>query len=280
MQVIFLLRFLVAGTAGTAGTDSYVSPLTSRPSLILGAAVWFCSVACTYLYNGVTDIHEDRANASVRPVARGALPVRFARTTAWALAALALTGGAFLGPLMFLVTAGMLLLGYAYSAPGVALKSRTPGTIAVVVASGALTYAAGALSGAAPLSPALLAFSAAMCLWMGMVGAVAKDFSDAEGDAKHGRRNWTVVWGRAVTALIVSVSAVGIGAALLVCAVATATYGLLAPAGVVLCGALALSTAALTARRDDSRGRRRLPYRIFMVTQYAAHLVTFAQPIA
>ncbi|MBA4867088.1 UbiA family prenyltransferase [Streptomyces sp. PSKA54] len=274
MLVVFLLRFLVGGTVGAT------SYLAIPPTLFLGAAVWFCAVAFTYLYNGVTDIREDRANGSGRPIARGALPVPFARRTAWVLAALALAGGAVLGPVMLMVTLCMLLLGHAYSAPRFSLKSRTPDTIVVVVASGALTYAGGALCGDAVLTSELLAFSAAMCLWMGMVGAVAKDFSDAAGDARHGRRNWTVLFGRAVTACIVSLSAVSIGAALLASAVVLAAPGLLAPAAVVLCGALALSAAALTARRDDSRSRRRLPYRIFMITQYTAHAVTFAQPIA
>ncbi|GAA3651335.1 UbiA family prenyltransferase [Streptomyces chitinivorans] len=271
---IFLLRFLTAGAVGLTSVVSF------PPSLLVGAAVWFCSVSFTYLYNGVTDVGEDRANGSRRPIARGALPVACARRTAWALAVLALCGGAALGPVMLAATACMILLGYAYSVPGIALKRRTPSTIAVVVASGALTYTAGWSSGTVPSSSALLVFSTAMCLWMGMVGAAAKDFSDAEGDARHGRRNWTVLWGRAVTACIVSLSAVAIGAGLLAVATVLDLPELLAPGAVVLTGALALSAVALSARRGDSRARRRLPYRIFMITQYAAHLVTLHQPIA
>ncbi len=271
---IFLVRFVVAGTAG-------LPSVAAAPStLVLGSLVWLASVAFTYLYNGVTDIGEDRANGSRRPIARGDLPVIQARRIAWALAAFALAGAASLGHVMFAVTLCMIALGYAYSAPGLSLKSRTPDTIAVVVASGALTYFAGWLAGAAPLTAHLVVLAVAMTLWMGLVGAVAKDFSDARGDAKHGRRNWTVLWGGRVTAVIVSVSAVTIGAGLLACAVALALPELLTPAAVVLAGALVLAGAALTARPGDSRSRRRLPYQVFMITQHATHLVTLAQPVS
>ncbi|WP_170198363.1 UbiA family prenyltransferase [Streptomyces chryseus] len=270
--IIFLARFLVAGTAG-------LTSVTAAPStLILGSLVWIASVAFSYLYNGVTDVREDRANGSRRPIAHGNLSVVHARRAAWALAAFALTGAATLGPVMFVVTLGMIALGYAYSSPRLSLKSRTPDTIAVVAAAGGLTYFAGWLAGAAPLTADLVVLAVAMTLWMGLVGAVAKDFSDTRGDAKHGRRNWTVLWGGRVTAFIVSVSAVAIGAALLASAVAFGLPDLLAPAGVVLAGAVALAAAALTARPGDSRSRRRLPYRIFMITQHVAHLVTLAQP--
>ncbi|MDW4905784.1 UbiA family prenyltransferase [Streptomyces sp. ADMS] len=273
MQIIFLMRYAVAGTAGASGYSAF------PPAFVFGAGVWLCSIAFTYLYNGVTDVREDRANGSGRPIARGALPVTVARAAAWTLAATALTGGILLGPAMFVVTLGMLLLGYAYSAPALALKSRTPATIAVVVASGFLTYAAGALCGAVPLTVELLVFAVAMTLWMGMVGAIAKDFSDDVGDAKHGRRNWTILWGRTVTACIVSLSALGIGAGVLVSAVELDAPALLVPGFVVLGGALVLSAAALTARAGDTRSRRRRPYRIFMITQYTAHCVVLAQPV-
>ncbi|MFE2285201.1 UbiA family prenyltransferase [Streptomyces sp. NPDC059443] len=273
VQLIFLMRFLLAGTAGTV---SYVS---LPPLLFAGAAVWSLAVTSAYLYNGVTDVNEDRANGSTRPIGRGALTLVHARRTARILAALALAGGAWIGPAMLTVTALMILLGYVYSAPGIALKSSTPGTMVTVIASGALTYAAGALCAGTPVGPSLIVFCTAMCLWMGLVGSVAKDFSDTTGDAKHGRRNWTLVRGRAYTAAFVSVSAMCVGTGLLASAFVLAAPQLLAPAVVMLGGALAVTAAAFTGHRDDSRSRRRLPYRIFMVTQYAAHLVAFAQPV-
>src|SRR4051812_37419769 len=73
VQIIFLLRFTVAGTTG-------LTSILSLPSTLApGAAVWLCCVAFTYLYNGISDIGEDRANGSTRPIARGALPVPVAR---------------------------------------------------------------------------------------------------------------------------------------------------------------------------------------------------------
>lgn len=273
VQVIFLVRFVFVGMAGVALADV-------SGKLLLGAGLWFLAVTAVYLYNGTTDVREDRANGSGRPIARGALSVRSARLSAAVLGASALVGGILMAPPVGAAVGALLLLGYAYSAPGISLKSHTPGTALTVIASGALTYATGILCGRATVSPALVAFCAAMCLWMGLVGAVVKDFSDTAGDARHGRRNWTVQWGRAVTAHIASVCAVGIGAALTVCALVLDAPGLLAPCVVLLAGAVALSAASLTGQPGDARHRRRLPYRIFMGTQYAAHLAAVAQPIA
>ncbi|WP_338700519.1 UbiA family prenyltransferase [Streptomyces sp. Q6] len=249
-------------------------------ALVPGAAVWLCCVAFTYLYNGVSDIGEDRVNGSARPIARGALPVPTARRVCLLLVALALTGAALLGPLMCLLTLCMLALGYAYSAPAFALKRTTPGTMVAVLGSGVLTYLAGAVDGTGRLTPELVVFALALTLWMGLVGAVAKDFSDTEGDARHGRRNWTLQWGGRRTALLVTFSSLAIGVLLAVAAVLLSAPGLAGPAATVLCGALVLSVAALTAGPDASRARRRVPYRVFMVTQYTAHLITFAQPLS
>ncbi|MFI5861238.1 UbiA family prenyltransferase [Streptomyces sp. NPDC051546] len=273
VQAIFLMRFLLAATAGAT------SYLTLPPALFGGAGVWLLAATSVYLFNGVTDVDEDRANGSTRPIGRGALSPADARRTAQVMGAVALTGGAWIGPAMLTATACMLLLGFVYSAPGIALKTSTPGTMATVIASGGLTYTAGTVCSGSPVSPSLIAFCTAMCLWMGLVGAVTKDFSDAAGDARHGRRNWTVLWGYARTAAVVSVSAVTVGAGLLVSALVLSAPQLLAPAFVLLGGSLALAAAALTGHADHSRSRRRLPYRMFMVTQYAAHLVAFAQPI-
>lgn len=271
--VIFLLRFLLPSAGGTV-------PGTARPALLLGAAAWASAVAAVYLYNGVTDVGEDRSNGSVRPVASGLLPLATALRAAGTLAALAVVLGALVSAKMCLVTAGFLLLGYGYSAPGIALKRTTPGTIAVVIGGGALTYLAGLLCAGLPLTPAVLAFCTAMCLWMGLVGAIAKDFSDAAGDARHGRRNWTVLHGARATALLAAVSAVTIGAGLLVCALSPAGPGLLPPAVVLLGGALALAGVCPGLRQGGTRAERRLPYRAFMITQYAVHLVVLAHPIS
>lgn len=269
---IFLLRFLLAGTGGR--------PLAlSRPALLLGAAAWLFAVVAVYLYNGVTDLEEDRSNHSKRPLASGTLPVDRALHTAAALAVLAVAAGAVLSPAMGALTAAFLLLGYAYSAPRIALKRRTPGTIAVATGGGALTYGAGLLCGATAPAPALLAFAAALSLWMGMVGAVTKDFSDTDGDALGGRRNWTLLWGRTATAALVSVCAVTIGAGLLVCALTLNAPSLLVPGLVLLGAALALAAVSLTTAGHRSRARRRVPYRIYMVAQYAAHAAVFAHPI-
>jgi len=72
VQMVFVLRFAV-GAVSTA-------QLPQAPwRTVLGMAAWWCAVSCAYLLNGVTDVREDRANGSRRPIARGDLPVRTAR---------------------------------------------------------------------------------------------------------------------------------------------------------------------------------------------------------
>ncbi|MER7477646.1 UbiA family prenyltransferase [Streptomyces sp. NPDC126510] len=161
VQVIFLVRFVFAGTAGVTLWD-----VSTR--LLPGAVLWFLAVTAVYLYNGTTDVREDRANGSGRPIARGALSVRSARRSAAVLSASALVGGLLMAPPVGAAIGALLLLGYAYSTPGISLKRHTPGTALTVMASGALTYATGVLCGRATVSPALIAFCAAMCLWMGL----------------------------------------------------------------------------------------------------------------
>src|SRR2546423_11576812 len=83
VQVIFMLRF----TAGAVLADP--ERTTVRPQFWAGAAAWYCATVAIYLYNGVTDVVEDRANHSRRPIAGGRLSVAAARrqVAGWALAA-------------------------------------------------------------------------------------------------------------------------------------------------------------------------------------------------
>ena len=112
-------------------------------------------------------------------------------------------------------------------------------------------------------------FAVAMSCWMGLVGALAKDFTDVYGDAVVGRRTLAVVRGLRRTAVRLSVNAVGVGVGFLVAAWSFAPV-LLAPAVAVTVGATLVVAGCF--RRTDG-GPRRRPYRAFMATQYAAHVV-------
>lgn len=117
----------------------------------------------------------------------------------------------------------------------------------------------------------MIDFTVAMSAWMGCVGTVAKDFSDIRGDAVAGRRSLALILGvgRAGSVLAGTALAVSIGFT-----VATMLWspGLVAAALVMLSGALTVAFLALRLETTSS-GNLRLPYRAFMVTQYATLLV-------
>jgi 4-hydroxybenzoate polyprenyltransferase len=263
VQGVFTLRFLVGASFADALGD---------PRAWTAVPVWACTVWAVYLLNGVADVVEDRVNGSPRPVASGALGPEEARAGVAILAGLALLGAAVLGrpPLWGVLAA--LALGWAYSGPPLYLKRWPAGLAAMAALGGLLTYYAGyaAGGGEARNLPELLAFAGVMSLWMGLVGQ-AKDLSDVEGDEQAGRRSLPVVWGQRTTRLIVSAAAFLLGGGLLACSVLFLP-GLLLPAVAVALGASVLVATALGPwGRGGGRARRRRPYRIFMITQYAAN---------
>ncbi|MDG9722063.1 MULTISPECIES: UbiA family prenyltransferase [unclassified Streptomyces] len=273
----FQLRFL----AGVALVPASTTVLGVRPALqaTLCFVAWFCAVFYTYLYNGYMDYREDRVNESTRPIASLKLPRSTALTVARcaALAALICAAGAGLGAL--LLCTALLLLGYGYSSPRTAWKNRTPAVMGVVFVSGLLTYSAGPVAlGSSPASPALLLTAFAMSLWMALVGAVAKDFSDIEGDIASGRRTWAITLGERRARLLVAVGACAVGGGYTAGAAAWAPE-LLPVASVVLAGAVVLATVTLTGQGATRRSRRRLPYRCFMGTQHCAHLALLGQAV-
>jgi len=266
VQVIFMLRF----TAGAVLADP--ERTTVRPQFWAGAAAWYCATVAIYLYNGVTDVVEDRANHSRRPIAGGRLSVAAARrqVAGWALAALVLA--AFCGLPDVLPTAAVLLLGYLYSAESVHLKSSVPGAMATAAGLGVLAYCAGfaAAGGSHPGRESL--FAGAMALWMACVGP-SKDFSDAVGDAAAGRRTGCVALGDRRMRALIAVLAPAVGFGFLAAALGLRESFVLPSACALAVGGLSVATlTALRPARGD-RGQLRRPYRAYMVTQYAAHIL-------
>ncbi|MFG2598830.1 UbiA family prenyltransferase [Streptomyces sp. NPDC048462] len=279
---VVLAAFQLRYFAGIALAIASGPALTGRSVIqaVFGSVAWFGAIFYTYLYNGCMDYREDRVNGSARPIASGRLSRRTALTVARCSAAAALLTAACAGPGPLVLCTAMLLLGHAYSSPHTAWKNRTPSVMGVVFVSGLLTYAAGPLTlGVPPLSPALLLTALAMSLWMALVGAVAKDFSDIAGDAAAGRRTWAVALGERRTRVLVTVGACTVGGGFTAGALLWAPEQL-PTACVVLAGAIALSVVTLAGRATDSRHERRRPYRYFMVTQHCAHLALLAQAIA
>ncbi|GAA3444522.1 UbiA family prenyltransferase [Planomonospora venezuelensis] len=268
---VSLLRFL-SGVALALPVAAAPDP----PAVLRGAAAWVLSIFAVYLFNGVTDVTEDRINGSGRPIARGDLTPRTAAAVAAAGAGLAMLATVGLPEPMAWIVAGNLVLGYLYSGPPLQLKGSAGGTVAVLCLSGLLSYlggfvvvTAGGTGVAVP--PGLAVFAAAAIGWMVLVGVPAKDLSDIEGDAAAGRRTFGVLVGERGARLAMAAASLALCVAL-----GAAVWWLGAPLlGVFV--AMAAGSAGVVAaarRRRAEKGRRSLrrPYGVFMGTQHVVHL--------
>lgn len=270
VQCVVLLRFV------TAVALAPQSPRLRPAGVVLVAVAWCSATVFVYLLNGVVDAVPDRLNGQRRPIATGQLWPSQAAPVAvlFALAAVLLAG--FAGPRILVLTLGYLALGWAYSMPPCALKRSTVAAAAVVTLAGLATYAAGvfAMGGQLPDIRTTI-FGIWAAAWMGLVGAVAKDFSDIYGDRRSGRRTAVISWGARRAR-----SAVAAGAMLAACgllgAALTVASGLLVPAVVAFVGAVAVAWSAVHLERQNSRHQLRRPYRLFMLTQYATHIAVLA----
>jgi 4-hydroxybenzoate polyprenyltransferase len=269
VQLVFMLRFLAGAALGAV----YVGEVVAATAVV-AALSWLATTWAVYLLNGVADVVEDRANGSTRPIARGELLEDTAERIVWGLATAGLVLGALVSPVMLLLVALMLAVGWAYSLGPRPCKQNMPGFLISVLALGVLTYLAGwHASGAGhPQGPVLL-FGAMMSLWMGLAGST-KDLSDTRGDRLAGRRTLPVLLGEWRARAVMAVSASLVGWTFVFVA---GWVGRLLPVAVVVCaGAVVLALVALTPLGNGDRTAKRRPYRVFMVTQYLAHLTLFA----
>ncbi|MDP4503529.1 UbiA family prenyltransferase [Nonomuraea turcica] len=263
VQIIFLFRFLTGAALGYAAGE------TDLAAVGFGAFTWECAVVFVYLLNGATDVLEDRINGSRRPIASGVLPrhvaLRYVRLTGVG----ALAGGIVMGWEFLVAVIIFMLLGYLYSAPPFQLKNNPGATIAVAALGGLVTYLAGSASAASGGGLPALVCAGAMSLWMGLVGAIAKDFGDIDGDRAAGRRTIAVLLGDTAARRLVGLIAPALGVAFVLAALHVAPV-LIMSAVVTLLGAIVVAWFALTPARGDRNARRR-PYRAFMTTQYGSH---------
>ncbi|MCK7621704.1 UbiA family prenyltransferase [Streptomyces sp. RS10V-4] len=267
VQVVFLLRFAV----GAVSTGQ----LPAAPGrAVLGLASWWCAVACAYLLNGVTDVQEDRANGSRRPIARGALPVRTAAAVTALLAGAALVLGAAAGGGVPVWVAAFLLLGWAYSARPVQAKRSSVRCAVVVFGLGATSYAAGISVAGHGWTATGVVFGGVMAAWMALVGSVVKDLGDADGDAAGGRRTLAVVHGLPAARAVAVVCAALVGVAGTAVAARWAPLALAGTLPVAAGAVWVIARVVRDARREHAeRRQRRGAYRAFMLTQYTANLV-------
>jgi 4-hydroxybenzoate polyprenyltransferase len=267
VQGIFLLRFLAgasfAGSLSAGGVINF--------PLWFGAAVWVCVTISVYILNGVMDVEEDQMNGSSRPVASGKLKVAQAAVAAGGLAVLSIVGSLALGSLMVGSVVVALALGWLYSGPPFYLKRWPTGLAVVAILAAFITYHAGyAANGGGYDIHSLLVFTVVMALWMGLVGQT-KDLSDIEGDMQAGRKSGPVVWGEDTARLVFSGVALCLGGGYILSAALFAT-SLLIPAFALAFGAVGLAIVTLGPWSRGGKSRRRKPYQVFMLTQYAANL--------
>lgn len=276
VQGIFLLRLLVGVFFGA----SILSPEFDGGFILLllgGAVSWMSTTLAAYLYNGIQDVEEDRANGSSRPVARGELKVPHAMLAVGVFGALGLIGSIFTYRDLVWGVVAMFVMGWLYSGPPLYLK-RYPTALAVIATvSAVLTYHIGFMIGGerAGHTPFMI-FAGVMALWMGLVGQ-SKDLSDIDGDRLVGRKSLPVVWGENAARLAISGVALAIGLGFLLTSLFVMESLMLA-AVIVLMGALFVAVVSLGRWSRSSRTERRRPYRAFMATQYAANLAVIFLP--
>ncbi|MEU4248751.1 UbiA family prenyltransferase [Amycolatopsis sp. NPDC026612] len=271
VQIIFLLRFAAGAALGVAGS-AYGA--VNRPALLAAALGWLAATWAVYLLNGVADVVEDRANGQERPIARGELSRRSASRIVGALSVAALVFAAAVSTTQVLLTAAMLGVGWAYSLGPWPLKANLAGFVASVTALGMLTYLAGwSAAGGGRVTEPVFLFGLMMSLWMGLGGST-KDLADAKGDRLAGRKTLPVLLGEGRARAVMAVAAGSVGGTFtILCAVRG--IGILPAAVVVLAGSAALSGTVLTSLSRGARSAQRRPYRVFMVTQYCAHIALF-----
>lgn len=276
VQGIFLLRLLVGAFFGI----SILSPKFDEGFILLllaGTVSWICATLAAYLYNGIQDVEEDRANGSSRPVARGELRVPHAMLAVGVFGTLGLIVSILTYRDLAWGVVAMLVMGWLYSGPPLYLK-RFPAALAVMATvSAVLTYHAGFMIGGerAGHTPFMI-FAGVMALWMGLVGQ-SKDLSDIDGDRQVGRKSLPVVWGENAARLAISGVALAISLGFLLISLFV-TESLMLAAVIVLMGALFVAAVSLGRWSRSGRTERRGPYRAFMATQYAANLAVIFLP--
>lgn len=208
VQGVFFLRML----AGVSLVGGFSSAAAASATVWVGVAAKACAVVAVYIYNGVMDVEEDRANGSTRPIARGALLPAQAGRTAMLFAAVGLAvAAAIQSPTLVANVLVILVVGWCYSAPSVSLKRFPAGFVLTMVLLSLPSYHAGyVMTGDGPGRLPFFVFVTAMLLWLAFVGQ-SKDLSDVEGDRSVGRKSLPIAWGDTAARLAISAFAVLIG---------------------------------------------------------------------
>lgn len=268
--LVYLLRSIAgAFSADGGGVLQQIGPLA------LASATMCASVACVYLYNGLTDIEGDRVNGSSRPLARGDLTVDQVRWTIVSLIALVVAASSVVPVGVSTCNAFMLTLGYAYSGGRAPAKLHGSVGLAVAATGAVLPYFSGALAASGRLPFITLTTALVLGAWVWAIGAT-KDLSDVDGDASAGRSTLPVRYGSRRARAIISLRAILLAAA----AVALSATGLTAAALMVAvpCAGLIVTSCAVSDEAGPSRRLARRPYRAFMMSQFVMNALVIVAP--
>lgn len=274
-RVVVLLVYLARSIAAIGATSPYIDLKSLMPVIISVVSMMF-SVAGIYLYNGLTDVEQDRINASSRPLATGELTQQSVRRTLRFLV-IAVAAAAFVLPLTSTAcNVAMLVLGWAYSGRPFQLKRYSNLSLLVAAIGAALPYISVAAAAPGALSASFVTSVVLLSAWV-WAGGATKDFSDVTGDAAAGRKTLPIRLGerRARAAVAGRVAAVATLTAVAAGAGLCSSTLVLAP----LCAAILMVGCKDRAATDGRHDRRRL-YRLFMVTQFGLNTAVGIAPLA
>ncbi|MGU3437409.1 UbiA prenyltransferase family protein [Actinomycetes bacterium M1A6_2h] len=261
VQLVVLLRLWTAAIA-TGGTDTLSSPIVWT-----AAAAWVLANSAVYLFNGLNDMIEDRANGKDRPLSRGALDPRDAWAVLAAVVCVSLALAALTSTPILLLTVGLVVAGLFYSWTPTPLLRNPIAPLLFIAFGGAGTYTVGVVASGGPVEAGTVVLGLVMTGWMTLVGGIVKDLADVEGDTAAGRRTLTVLVGTSLAGAVGGCAAVLLGVAFVIGEVAVGSAALLVPAIVLLMS----SIAVLVATRSSTASPQR-PYVLFMRAQYAVHV--------
>jgi len=185
--------------------------LLAQPIAILCIVV----LGAINMFNEVYDTSQDKVNKPTRPIVSGKLRASSARNASFLLFVVALVWSLAVDPMLFAMTAALIVLGIAYSLPELRLKDNA------ITAMLALGLGYGVIM---PLSPWLLftgssAWVGALIAIMGFVWFAGttnfKDFKDRPGDEASKIPTFVVVRGERFTLRLMMLMMVFIPASLL-----------------------------------------------------------------
>lgn len=211
----------------------YFGVLISHASLAqfwLTVAIIFIIHGGITIFNDLSDPEIDKANHLPVPINRGELSTRLARVAAYICVIVPLMASFILLPILVAIAFVVLvIIGWMYNSKPFQLSHRPIASIvALGISYGFIPFSIGLLLGATP-SLALIGLGVALAIGQASL-SMLKDYKDAFGDAKFGKKTFLLVFGRTkVRSVSMILGGIGYAIALFIAVMYTKTYLLLLP---------------------------------------------------